>query len=417
MTANELPSYSTLSQEAPARLQTLDILRGLALMGIFIVHCVTGFSGWMFASPEKRAALPLASINPIIGDIINFLMTDKSRTLFAFMFGVSFFLQLQSAEQHNQPFRWSFLRRLTVLMIFGLIHGHLLYGGDILRYYAAGGVLLLLAYRWPSKWLVITGLVLSVGVPFATDIVVQMNKINLFAGFPPLSTIHEGYLSQSFLDNLWINHLSAVWRYHWFFLLYFAVPSTGIFLFGVWMARRRYLQQAQQHRQMLRVLCIWGLAIGFLLQSANLMLNNLIGQQVIAYTQTLSLILGLLSYTAPLLVALGYVCGLTLLCMRTGWVQRLSVLAPAGRMTLTNYVVQSALGWIVFNGSGLGLYMRVGPALSLIIALVLCAVQLAYSAWWLRHFRMGPLEWALRWAVGGKRPAMWPEVPQAAVAK
>jgi uncharacterized protein len=386
-------------------------------MGIFIVHCVTGFSGWMFASPEQQAALPFASINPVIGDIINFLMTDKSRTLFAFMFGVSFFLQLQSAEQRNQPFRWSFLRRLAVLMIFGLIHGHLLYGGDILRYYAAGGVLLLLAYRWPSKWLVITGLVLSVGVPFATDIVVQMNKINIFASFPPMPTIHEGYLSTSFLDNLWINHLSAVWRYHWFFLLYFAVPSTGIFLFGVWMARRRYLQQAQQHRQMLRVLCMWGLSIGFLLQSVNLILNNLLGQQVIVQTQAISLVQGLLSYMAPLLVALGYICGLTLLCLRAGWVQRLSVLAPAGRMTLTNYVVQSALGWIVFNGSGLGLYMRVGPALSLIIALVLCAVQVVYSAWWLRHFRMGPLEWALRWAVGGKRPAMQLEVPQAAVAK
>jgi uncharacterized protein len=178
------------------------------------------------------------------------------------------------------------------------------------------------------------------------------------------------------------------------------------------MARRGYLQQAQQHRRTLRRLCGWGLSMGFLLQGANLVVNNLINQQVINRSMVLGLAQGIISYSTPLLLALGYVCGLTLLCLSARWLRLLNVLAPAGRMTLTNYVMQSVLGWVVFHGSGMGLYLRVGPVLSLMIALVLCTFQVLYSTWWLIHFRMGPLEWAWRWAIQGKRPALRRETPK-----
>jgi uncharacterized protein len=394
-------------QTGPGRIQTLDILRGLALMGIFIVHCVTGFSGYMFTTPEQQAALPLATVNPVVGDVVNFLFTDKSRTLFAFMFGVSFFLQLQSAEGQGLPFRWTFLRRLAVLMLVGMIHAHLLFGGDILRYYAAGGLILLLVYRWPSVWLLVTGLVLAVAVPVVSDEVIKGLGLNIFADFPPIPSIHQGFMSESLLDNLDMNHKSAMWRYHYFFLLFFAVPVTGVFLFGVWMARLGYLQRPDLHRKPLRRLLVGGLSGGLVLQSGCLWVAKLVEQKQLVLNPIPALVVKTLEFSiAPLLVALGYVCGTALLCLTPLWLRRLSVLAPAGRMTLTNYVMQSVLGWAVFYGSGFGLYLRVGPALSLLIALALCALQLVYSAWWLRRFRMGPLEWAWRWAVNGRRPAI-----------
>ncbi len=390
---------------ASDRIQTLDILRGLALMGIFIVHCVTGFSGWMFASPEHQAAMPLASINPAIGDISNFFFTDKSRTLFAFMFGVSFFLQLQSAERRNLPFQRQFLRRLAVLMLFGLLHAHLMFGGDILRYYAVGGLILLLVYRWPSVWLLATGFVLSVGVPLSTFVVFQVYGINPFAGFD-IAVIHQGFMSESFMDNFRMNHFSAMIRYNYFFLLFFAVPVTGIFLFGVWMARCGYLQQPDQHRLSLRQCCLWGLTVGFMMQTANLVATVLMAKYQVAPNLGVGIVLNFLSFTAPLLIILGFVSGLSLLCLLPNWQRRLSVFAPAGRMTLTNYIMQSVLGWAVFYGSGLGLYLKVGPALSLLIAFGLCLFQVVYSTIWLRNFQMGPLEWIWRWAVQGKRPAL-----------
>jgi uncharacterized protein len=107
---------------------------------------------------------------------------------------------------------------------------------------------------------------------------------------------------------------------------------------------------------------------------------------------------------AVLLIALGYVSALTLLSLRPGWNRFLSILAPAGRMTLTNYVMQSVLIWLIFYGSGLGLYMKIGPSISIFIALVLCTLQLACSWYWLQHYKMGPLEWVWRYANTGIRP-------------
>jgi uncharacterized protein len=161
----------------------------------------------------------------------------------------------------------------------------------------------------------------------------------------------------------------------------------------------------------------WGLAVGFLLQGAGLMVPVFLGQSQMAATLGFGRGMKFLSFLAPLLVSLGFVSGLVMLCQRPAWQRRLAVFAPAGRMTLTNYLLQSVLGWAVFFGSGLGLYLQVGPALSLPIALGLCTFKLAYSAWWLRHFRMGPLEWVWRWAVQGKRPVLGQEAhPEAVVA-
>jgi uncharacterized protein len=243
------------AKKTKERIQILDILRGMALVGILVVHVTSGMD-WMFADPAQKALMPFPFLNDVIGFIINFLFSDKSRTLFAFMFGVSFFIQLKSAEHHKKPFQKAFLWRLTILMILGLLHGHLLFGADILRYYAAGGLLLLLVYKWSSTALLITGLFLTIGVPLITSIVSSVFDINLFGDFSGFTSIHQGYMSTSYLDNLQINHLGAMWRYNAFFLTNFAVPATGIFLFGIVMARRNYLQHPEKHMKLLKRLLV-----------------------------------------------------------------------------------------------------------------------------------------------------------------
>ena len=400
------PSFSPDLHGVPIhskRIQILDILRGMALMGILIVHFVTGMH-WMFASPEQKALMPFPELNSVLGPIIDFFFTNKSRTLFAFMFGISFFIQLKSAEHHKKPFKKAFLWRLTILMVLGLLHGHLLFGGDILRYYAAGGLFLLLVYKWNSTALLITGLFLTIGVPFITAIVSTIYEINLFGDFPEMSDVHAAYMSPAILDNLKINHESAIWRYNAFFLFNFAVPATGIFLFGIWMGRRNYLQHPEKHLKLLKRFVGWGLGLGFMMQVGDFLMNAGLEQGVIKGNPVLFLVRDLFYNAATLLVALGYVCALALLCLRPGWNRLLSLLAPAGRMTLTNYVMQSVLLWIIFYGSGFGLYLKIGPSITIIIALGLCVLQLACSYYWLRHYKMGPLEWVWRYANTGKRP-------------
>lgn len=385
------------------RIQSIDILRGMALMGILIVHLVVGFH-WLYASPEQKALMPFPEINAILGPAIDFFFTDKSRTLFGFMFGISFFIQLKSAEHHKKPFKRAFLWRLTILMIFGLLHGHLLFGSDILRYYAAGGLLLLLVYKWSSKSLLILGLFLNIIVPVIATIVSIVYKINLFGDFPDMLSFQKAYMSTSYWENFRINNFDATTRYNLFFLLYYFVPVTGIFLFGICVGRQNYLQNPEMHAKLLKRFVVWGLSIGFLIQGSNLFMNAALEHKWINGNIIIYAFKDFLVSIAVLLISLGYISTLTLLSLRPSWNRFLSILAPAGRMTLTNYIMQSVFLWVVFFGSGFGLYLKIGPSISIFIALALCGLQLAWSYYWLTYFKMGPMEWVWRYANTGKRP-------------
>jgi uncharacterized protein len=388
---------------ATERIQIFDILRGMALMGILIVHFAVGLH-WLYASPEQKALMPFPEINAIVGPVIDFFFTDKSRTLFAFMFGISFFIQLKSAEHHKKPFKRAFLWRLTILMIFGLLHGHLLFSADILRYYAAGGLLLLLVYKWSSKSLLILGLFLNIGVPIIGTIVSIVFKINLFGDFPDLLSFQKAFMSTSFWENFRINNFDAITRYNLFYLLYYFVPVTGIFLIGICFGRRNYLQNPEMHAKLLKRFVLWGLGLGFFIQGSNLFINSALEHKWITGNITLYVFKDFIASIAVLLISLGYVSILTLLCLRPSWNRFLSLLAPAGRMTLTNYIMQSVLLWLVFYGSGFGLYLKIGPSISIFIALAFCGLQLTWSYYWLKYYKMGPLEWVWRYANTGKRP-------------
>jgi uncharacterized protein len=267
-------------------------------------------------------------------------------------------------------------------------------------------------YKWSSRALLITGLLLTIGVPFITNIIATVYEIDFFADFPPMQTIHDGYISASFWDNAWMNHLSAIWRYKPFFLLFYMVPVTGIFLFGIWMGRRNYLQQPQKHQKILKRFIAWGLILGFSIQGAILLINSGLENSTISPGNALFVTKDLFASIAVLLISLGYVSSLALLTHLKGWNRFLSILAPAGRMTLTNYVMQSVLIWAIFNGSGLGLYLKVGPSITFFIALALCGLQLGCSYYWLQYFRMGPLEWVWRYANTGKKPEFRMKKPE-----
>ncbi|MFB8276705.1 DUF418 domain-containing protein [Nocardia colli] len=87
----------------------------------------------------------------------------------------------------------------------------------------------------------------------------------------------------------------------------------------------------------------------------------------------------------------------------TKWIR--TALAPAGRIALTNYLGQSAIGLLLFTGIGFGAAGALSPLGTFVVALLVFAAQLAVSAVWLRRYRYGPAEWLLRWITNGRRPA------------
>lgn len=387
------------------RVESIDILRGLALLGILIAHMLSNFSGWPFMSSEQKETLHFASINEGISDWVRYIFNDKSRALFAFMFGVSFFFQLRKHQISGNNLSGPFLKRLGVLLVFGLIHAHLLFGPDILRYYAVGGLVLLVSYRWPSKYLLGLGTLLAVIVPTVSLGVIVAYNYSLYSSFPPLETVFSLVLSSSFLDNLTINHLLANLRYHWILLSLYAVPVSGIFLFGLWMARQGYLHEGRKHLKALKSIMFVGLVLGVCLQFLALQIREMFANQTLEFSIPVFMARALLDQTAPILLMLGFVASVTLLCLYPKWSRILSFLAPAGRMTLTNYIMQSVFAWVIFFGSGLGWYFRFGALELLVLGFVIFAFQVWFSHWWLRRFSMGPLEWVWRWAIRGSRPS------------
>jgi uncharacterized protein len=145
---------------------------------------------------------------------------------------------------------------------------------------------------------------------------------------------------------------------------------------------------------------MWALPIGVTLSIASAVLGTRFPLGGDAEDASLPLALMLLG-SLPL--ALGYL-SVAMLVLGGSASRVLSWLAPAGRMALTNYLMQSVFGTLLFYGYGFALWGRLGYAQQLLLACAIFGLQVAWSHWWLARFRFGPIEWLWRWATYGRRP-------------
>jgi uncharacterized protein len=186
------------------------------------------------------------------------------------------------------------------------------------------------------------------------------------------------------------------------FSLFYLPIILAMFLIGQAAARRGVLREVGSHRALWRRVVLWGALIGL---SGNL-LFFLSAEVQIEMSNAYWIVLAAvgMSFGAPAL-SLVYVAGLTLLFESGRWRDRLSVLAPVGRMALTNYLAQSLICTTIFYSYGLGLFGTMGPAAGLLLTLVIFLAQIFWSRWWLGRFRFGPVEWIWRRLTYGRIPA------------
>ena len=139
----------------------------------------------------------------------------------------------------------------------------------------------------------------------------------------------------------------------------------------------------------------WGLTVGL---SGSLLIT--VGFALLPPISTLAILF--FNQTIGPILAMGYAATLVLLADQTTWQQRFTPLAAAGRMALTNYLIQSVVCTLLFNGYGLGLTGQVSAPLGVLIAIAIYALQICFSQWWLRRFTSGPMEWLWRSLTYGK---------------
>ena len=372
---------------AEARLPVLDILRGVALLGIFIMN-MPSFGDSLFAQ-HPPDAVTLAR---------DLFIGGKFNAMFALLFGIGFALQLDRLEAARPGHGGRiYLRRLLVLMGLGLLHAALFWSGDVLFVYALLGLGLLLLRRAPDGvllGLVLAGLLFPAAAVYLRTALLSVDIENLaLLDYQTLEASNRlAYGSGSFADTARENGRMLAWAYgsplgRWSMLMFYVQMGTPLWL-GYWIGRRGWVaRQAPPVDAMrrLRALC---LALGL---AATLVY---LGAGVESQEPTLSsALLNLLQTLGRIGLMLGYALTIALLAQDARWRARLAPFAAAGRMPLTNYLLQTALATSIFYGWGLGWWGRADTAVQIGLALALfCAVQVPLSVAWLSRFERGPLE-------------------------
>lgn len=441
------PAAVTAAPVAPSeRLQTLDVLRGFALFGILFVNVTA------LAQPATWFHIDWASLTPVnyAVEVLKLFFTQgKFYTLFSFLFGLGFAVQLARAEATGRPFAKRFLWRMFLLLLIGLFHVTFLWDGDILNTYAVAGMILLglfglkrLADRLVRRYSktgrqkashrpVLIGAAFLIFGPFLIfgfmlNFAIQTKEAALSGAeltemqqkvWEDIKNIgaeekiaereaEYAALDTMFREGTYIDTLSyrmenlpdrTISGPFWFML-------AGIFSIGAFFGRNNFIGRAGELKPGFRKLLGWSLAIGAPLSAAFVWITIMQPEHPGVswwgwsdfFTKT----------SSGLAFALAYVAAITLL-MQTGARRFLSLLAPVGRTALSNYLLQSLIGTTVFYGYGLGLINHDLTSIEQVgYILLLFSGQVALSHWWVARFRFGPVEWLWRSLSYGKRQPM-----------
>ena len=365
------------------RVDAADILRGIAIGGIVLLHFIEHMNFYRF--PE------LTTLDRVVWDSMFFLCGGKMYAIFSLLFGLSFFIQHDNQAQKGKDFRARFAWRMVLLMGFGLFD-LLFFNGDILTVYAVGGLLVLPLIRMSNKVLAWIALFLA------------LQPVELFyliwgaidPSAQPLD-LGSGALFGALIEpqssgTIWDVAVAGIvygFRINFYWAIENGRMTQTIFLFllGILMGRQRFLYlEGDNANRWVRTMVASVFAL-FLIIPVQQTLPRLI--ENVCMNHSLQVMLTMWRNAAMMLFIVSAVTW-TYHC--TAWGKRLIAIAPYGKMSLTNYLSQSIIGGFVVYGWGLGLFAVSGHTMSLLLGAACVALQYAFCRWWLKSHDRGPFE-------------------------
>lgn len=380
---------------ARERIELLDVLRGFALLGIMFGN-MTWFTGYAVLSDEQRVALGTQGIDQVIAWLIHVLVDEKFWSLFALLFGVGVAMQAQRARD-PQEFSQLYVRRILAMLSIGLAHAIFLWFGDIISLYAVVGLVLLLFRRSTDKTVLIWSIRLLL-LPIAV-LTLWLCLHNLRT---PGNTVDPGHgpieLLKFFAGGTYWEAFSANWAFlkeRWAIAVYDGrlFKLAGMFLLGWWAGRQDLFIHIDRHRRQWWLALEAGLLLGI---PINIGIYTFFPGVGLRPPSEAGLVMQSLKAVGTPLLCMGYVSAIVLAYPLIAKRLPARLLAAPGRMSLTNYLLQSVVGIIVFYGCGFGMWGKVGTAWSVVIILAIFASQIVLSQLWLYYFRQGPVEWLWR---------------------
>ncbi|MEO7983744.1 MAG: DUF418 domain-containing protein [Bacteroidota bacterium] len=390
----------------------MDVLRGFAILGIFIANLGSGFSGY---SEDAHLSGPLLA--PNLDHTMTFLhhmfIEGKFYSIFSLLFGWGIALQIKRGMAKGINAAPTVRRRLGFMLLLGFIH-LMIWPGDIVFFYAMLGFLLLPLRKLSNKTLLITGIILVLSPILLYWLKMTFHELNYPAqklyetgGWvdqhlnPQLKDIksQEEYMeamkNATWFDVLKGNMAGFFFRYGYLFFVSRIPKVLGMFLIGYVVGRSDFYKNILQHKKILYWIIGMGLLIGlpanyFLAHYMSKFEGDYYNLKINGLYETIFYALGVAE------LAMVYVALFMLSFQKTAGKKILSVLAPVGKMAFSNYILQSLTGNFVFLGPGLGYAGQVGPFWYTILGIGFFILQVILSTIWLKYFNFGPLEWLWR---------------------
>ena len=390
----------------------MDVLRGFAILGIFIANLGSGFS---FYSEDAHLSGPLLApgVDPTMTFLHHMLIEGKFYSIFSLLFGWGIALQIKRGMAKGVDAVPTVRRRLGFMLLLGFVH-LIIWPGDIVFFYALLGFLLLPLRKFSNKTLLITGIILVLSPILLYWLKMTFHELNYPAEKfrdlgnwadvklnPQLKDIKseaeymELMKNASWFDILKGNMAGFFYRYGYLFYVSRIPKVLGIFLIGYVVGRSDFYRNILQHKKILYWVIGIGLVIGL---PANYMLAHYMSKfegdyynlKTKGLYQTIFYALGVAQ------LAMAYVALFMLSFQTAAGKKILSVLAPVGKMAFSNYILQSLVGNFVFLGPGLGYGGQVGPLWYTILGIGFFIIQIILSTIWLKYFNYGPVEWLWR---------------------
>jgi uncharacterized protein len=359
------------------RLHTLDILRGFALFGMIWVHF------------HQRMRLDVSGWQDLVGWFVYIFVEQKAWGTFAFLFGVGLVVLLRRLDARGEPVVPIFLRRMAALAVFGVLLDVFL-GFQILFTYACGGVVLLIVRRWSSRALLAVAVFSAMARPISVVAIGVTAAITQTPRTPnPVVALMQA-VDVASKQGDYLPLVAARWDLLTTFTWRNLLPDVNLALFviGLLAVRHGVFDEPLKHVRTIRGWMTFGVVSwAFCWVVVQQLPDPSIPALWFGYIG-----FGLIQEQWLCFFYIGAV--VLLLAKRPQWTARFAPIGQAGRMALTNYVLQCVVIDALSSGYGAGL--RLPPQTYTVCAFVLFSIQLALSMMWLSRYRFGPLEWIWR---------------------
>ncbi|WP_051907838.1 DUF418 domain-containing protein [Flavimarina sp. Hel_I_48] len=379
-------------REGSNRIEILDVYRGFAIFGIFVVNIVIMNS--TFLNQDVFLEQFTGTLDVFAQRLLQLFFYTKFFPIFSLLFGIGIAMQalkLNDKNKHIGPF---FARRMLFLLLFGIVHILLLWSGDVLNLYALLGFLVVFLLKFPNKWLLILAVLLLI-FPFYDQILAEIFS---FIGFQPEvylagytgDRVNEIISNGSYLQGMHLRLLEYLTNIPMLFG-FLAPVAFSMFLLGIYLGKNRIFNDFPKFLKHIKVPVL-----------VIALLSNLYRIAFLFYLPDYQIYRDFRPFfiktmvISDVLMGLFYLWILGMIWYFTIWGKLLKPLKYVGRMALSNYILQSVVGLFLFSSVGFGMYERFSPSCTLGIAVLVFLFQIVLSGIWLRFFRFGPLEWVWR---------------------